>query len=181
MKMSLCRLWMALLLKIWRLFDEWFCRKKKSVVLHCDGGHFYEFLELLTVWLRHLLSEVKLVRLKSYKPMFQLQFFINSKSKTKGGLISERFSRWLKSDKKRCQTHFLFRWIELRIVIWHIFLKIGSKVKNSLRLRQLYQNQMTQTSLLPPQCTVASKCLRKIHFNTCTYVLVTPLAALMHR
>ena len=29
MKMSLCRLWMALLLKIWRLFDEWFCRKKK--------------------------------------------------------------------------------------------------------------------------------------------------------
>ena len=43
-------------------------KKKKSVVLHCDGGHFYEFLELLTVWLRHLLSEVKLVRLKSYKP-----------------------------------------------------------------------------------------------------------------
>ena len=48
---------------------------------------------------------------------------------TKGGLISESFSLWLKSPKTGCQktTLSIFslnRWIVLRVVIWHPFLEI---------------------------------------------------------
>ena len=50
----------------------------------------------------------------------------------KGGLISERFSRWLISSKK-CAKHYpehlIFRLIEVGIVIWHLFWEIGAEVK----------------------------------------------------
>ena len=56
---------------------------------------------------------------------------------SKGGIISESFSRWIQSPKKCAQTypeHLLFRWIELRMVIWHIFGEIAAKVRNFLRV-----------------------------------------------
>ena len=50
----------------------------------------------------------------------------------KGGLISERFSHWLISSTK-CAKHYpehlIFRLIEVRIVIWHLFWEIGAEVK----------------------------------------------------
>ena len=56
----------------------------------------------------------------------------------RGGLISDRFSRWLEFPEK-CAKHYaehlLFRWIELKIysaVIWHLFWG-----KNFLTLRHL--------------------------------------------
>ena len=56
------------------------------------------------------------------------------KLKTKGGLISESFSLWLKSPKKvpnHYFEHFLFRWIVLRVVvIWHYFLDVWTKLEN---------------------------------------------------
>ena len=45
----------------------------------------------------------------------------------KGSLISEFFSLWLQSQKKvpnHSLEHFLFRWIMLRLVIWHPFSEI---------------------------------------------------------
>ena len=55
---------------------------------------------------------------------------INLKRKTakmessKGGLISESFSFRVQSPQKCAKNypeHLVFRWIELRIVFWHIF------------------------------------------------------------
>ena len=50
----------------------------------------------------------------------------------KGGLISERFSLWLLSSKKCAKCYpegLIFRLIEVRIVIWHLFWEIGAKVE----------------------------------------------------
>ena len=65
---------------------------------------------------------------------------------TKGGLISESFSRWLQSPKecakKMCQK---LSWAlstyreDAQDSFWHIFWEIGPKVKNFLRLSHLYK------------------------------------------
>jgi hypothetical protein len=40
--------------------------------------------------------------------------------------------------KKVPNHHLFFMWIVLRIVIWHLFWEIGSKVKHFLRLSHFY-------------------------------------------
>ena len=68
---------------------------------------------------------------------------------TKGGLISESFSFWLKSPKKVPNLHpehLLFRWIELKIVFWHIFWEIGANVIIFLRLSHLYVRRDSVTT-----------------------------------
>ena len=51
----------------------------------------------------------------------------------KGGLISKQISK--KKVPNYDPDHLLFRWIVLRVVIWHIFLEVWSE--NFLRLRHL--------------------------------------------
>ena len=61
-------------------------------------------------------------------------------SNHKGGLISESSSIWLISPKKvpkHTPEHHIFSLIVLRGVIWYLFLEIGAKVKNFLRLSHL--------------------------------------------
>ena len=76
---------------------------------------------------------------------------------TKGGLISESFSLWLKSPKKlpnHYPEHLLFRWIFLRIGIGHLFwgksiIYQYSKAENEKykhqTSRQTNQNQSNKT------------------------------------
>jgi len=44
----------------------------------------------------------------------------NNQNAAKGSLISESFSIWLKSLKKKCQITTLFMWKVLMLVIWHL-------------------------------------------------------------
>ena len=66
--------------------------------------------------------------------------FYQSSYNHKGGLISESFSIWLKSHKN-LPNHYpeqlLFRWIVLKIVIWHFFWEIWTKLKIFPRLSHL--------------------------------------------
>ena len=70
-------------------------------------------------------------------------FLLFTKGKAKGGLISESFSVWLQSPKKKGPNqeseHLLYRWIYkcFKVVIWHPFLEIRAKVKNFFRLSNL--------------------------------------------
>ena len=72
-----------------------------------------------------------------------LKHFSNSHScnkLVKGGLISESISLWLQSPKNllnHCREHYSNKEKMLRTVIWHIFVEIGAKVKNFLRLSHL--------------------------------------------
>ena len=58
---------------------------------------------------------------------------IQNKSSFKGGPISETFSIWHKSLKKRVPNHspehLIFRWIVLRGMIWYFFLRFEPKWK----------------------------------------------------
>ena len=45
---------------------------------------------------------------------------------TKGGSISESVSLWLKSAKNHSPEHLQFRWIAIRGVMWHFFLRFLS-------------------------------------------------------
>ena len=58
----------------------------------------------------------------------------------KGALIAESFSIWLKPPKKSAKkypVHYSLKEKMLRIVIWHLFLEIWTKVKNFLRWSHL--------------------------------------------
>ena len=62
---------------------------------------------------------------------------------TRGGLISERFSLCLQSQKKGAKTreHYPPKENMLSIVIRHLFLEIWAKVKSFLRLSHFYQSK----------------------------------------
>ena len=59
-------------------------------------------------------------------------------------IFKYNYIKFIYSEKatKLCEifTLLFFRWIELRIVIWHIFWESGAKLKNFLRLIHLYEN-----------------------------------------
>ena len=78
---------------------------------------------------------------KEYK--LYIGYFFHSLPQSKGDLISECFSLWLKSQKQRCQTSVL-RTIHLKRrgcrVIWHFLL--GSKRKNFPRFSDLLAHEV---------------------------------------
>ena len=65
--------------------------------------------------------------------MFGYSKYFVLNRETKGGLILESVSLWLKSPKKGAKTyieHYPSEEMILRIVIWHPFLEILAKLKH---------------------------------------------------
>ena len=107
-----------------------------------------------------------------------------AKQSSKGGLITEKLSLWLKSKSKvpnHSPQHLLFRWIVLRIVICHLlFWDLNQSEKRSEIKPPLASGLWRHTLLLPlierryflrvmppPHCTV----LQLIHLWWCIMVL----------
>ena len=95
--------------------------------------------QLTDIRISHSMLSTILIKLKVQTKDYHSMNFINFKilptirALYKGGLISEIFSLWLISPKKRCQITLLSTIVPkeklLRRVIWHLFWRIEPKRK----------------------------------------------------
>ena len=121
------RLWKILknVNKLFVLHIMWLDQNKSILHIASENKTLYQSI--------HKIMQVEVTKIQEWSAPIWLA--------TKGNLISESLSLWLKSPRKNQITILsifsLSRLIALRVVMWHLYFKIWAKVKKNMRLSHL--------------------------------------------